>query len=156
MKIKLIIDFQAKESLSIIDYFFEYRRSNNLDLEIHGYDVNETHSINNAYYGLYYANKFGVGLEYAHRILKALYEDNKDINNLDVLATSYSEIGFNCNDLIDAIMEGDYVEMHQYYQSVFKKEEINKPCYAYIYDPDKHLLVGYQDIKNYIENKKSS
>lgn len=156
MKIKLVIDFQAQDSLDIIDYFFNYRRYHDLDMEIYGYDIEQTNLINNAYYGLYYANKFGVGLEYTHRVLNAFHKEGKDINNLEVLAQSYTDIGFNCNDLIDAIMEGDYVEMHQYYQSVFRKEAINKPCYAFIYDSDKYLLESVQEIIDYMENKKSS
>ncbi|MDH6604351.1 putative DsbA family dithiol-disulfide isomerase [Bacilli bacterium PM5-9] len=154
MKIKLVIDFLAEESYELIKYLMEYQKNNEIDLELHGYDLNEKNEINKAYYGLYFASKYGVALAYVNEILKAKFEDMQDIGSLDVLANAYERIGFDRNDFIDAIMDGDYVEMFQYRQASLKKEETQNECFAYIYDTDKKIVIGKDDIIKEIENNK--
>ena len=150
MKVKLIIDFLNKESYELVQELVEYRKHNELDLEIQGYDLNRTEEINNAYYGLYYSTRYGVALEYVNRVLKAHYDEAKNIAQLDVLASCYRDVGFNPNDLIDAIMEGDFIGMHQYLQKAISSEAIDNHCFAYIYDDEKELHIGKDAIINAI------
>ena len=152
MKIKLMIDFSNEEAKEVVDYLFEYRKTNDFELEILGYDLTENDYFNNAYYGLYYANKYGVGLEYAKQVLNDHHTDNKDISRLDKVSESYQAIGHNKNDIIDAIIDGDYEEMHDYFQHRIKNEKIDEGCYAYIYDnEEKKLLVGAKEIIAYLK-----
>ena len=154
MKVKLVIDFLADDSYEIIKYLVEYKKYNELDLEIHGYDTENKGTINQAYYGLYYSAKYGVSLTYTERVLKAHFVENKDIGNLEVLASCYEDIGFNRHDLIDAMMDGDYVDMFEYLQASLSKEGINSRCYAYIFTDKKELYVGKDEIIQAIKDNK--
>ncbi|MDL2211839.1 hypothetical protein LJB88_03070 [Erysipelotrichaceae bacterium OttesenSCG-928-M19] len=148
MKIKLVIDFLSKEAEEIINYLYEYQKNQVIDLEIYGRSINND-EINQAYYGLYYANKYGVGLAYTHEIVKAYHRDHQDIGDLKVVAQTYELIGYDKNDMIDALMEGDYVEMHEYFQHLFEEDNITKDCFAYLYSDqnDKKIVIGFEEIK---------
>lgn len=151
--LKLIIDFKSKDSLEIINYFYELNKEQKQELEIHGYDLDKDEQLNKAYYSLYYANKFGVGLDYTKRILDAYHNENQDINSMATLAKLYQEIGYNPNDMIDALIEGDYEEMHKYAQYRFIKDELNDTCSIYYYNDQglkEDTICGTQNIINYL------
>ncbi|WP_423363743.1 hypothetical protein [Mycoplasma sp. P36-A1] len=134
MKIKLIVDFMNPKSKDIVDYLFEYRKTNDLDLEIVSYDeFHLENKINNAYYGLYYANRMGNSLDYVKCVLDRKYVDGKDIADITELADCYSTIGYDKNDFIDALHEGDYPEMHAVFQEMYKNKGIceGAVCIAY-------------------------
>lgn len=152
--LKLIIDFESKEALDIVNYFFELNKNEKQDVEIHGIDLKKDKKLNQAYYGLYYANKFGVGLEFTKRILDAYHLENQDINKLATLASLYKEIGCNPNDMIDALMEGDYPEMHEFIQFQYMKDKLDSPCSVYSYNDlgeKDEVICGCKNIIEYLK-----
>ena len=83
MQLKLILDFSEKDSIKIVEFLYDYMCKNTMDseieLELSGFNSNKSDELNNAFYAFYYANKFGVGLEFALRILKAYHIENQNI-----------------------------------------------------------------------------
>lgn len=135
MKLKLIVDFLNPKSKEIVDYLYEFRKTHELDLEIVSYDEMylDNNNVNNAYYGLYYANRVGNALDYVKCVLDRKYNDGVDINDIDNLAQCYQAIGYNPHDLIEAIHEGDYEQMHEVFQTIYKNKGIceGAVCIAY-------------------------
>lgn len=154
MKIKLIIDFSDKESLKVINFLKEYRKTHDdLNLDIHGIDINQDNKFFLTYQAVHYADKYGVALAYLHRILNAYYNEGKDITSIKVLADCYQDIGFNRNDLIDALMDGEFDNLHEYLQARYLKEDISDYCTILVYDDEKSCFNNTDDLIKYLENK---
>lgn len=154
MKIKLVIDFSNKESLEAVDFLKEYIKTHpDLSVDIHGYDLDDNNEFNKAYYALYTANKYGVGLDYVHQILNDYYEKGLDINNVSVLADAYKAIGYNKNDMIDAIVDGEFEHMHEYLQNRYHGENYCDHCNILVYDDEKHVFNNTKNMIDYLNNK---
>lgn len=158
MQLKLILDFSEKDSIKIVEFLYDYMCKNTMDseieLELSGFNSNKSDELNNAFYAFYYANKFGVGLEFALRILKAYHIENQNINDMSVLANLFEEINCCKFDLIDALHEGDYIQMHEYLQSRYRSEGLTKPINLYVYQgEEKKLFTDSQSIIDYIKNE---
>lgn len=154
MKIKLVLDFSERESLDIVNYFKEYVKTHpDVSIDIHGYDLNDNHNLDKAYYALYTANKYGVGLEYVHQILNDYYNRELDINNVNVLADAYKEIGYNKNDMIDALIDGEFEQMHDYLQARYHSENYCDQCSILIYDDEKHVFNHADEMIDYLKDK---
>lgn len=155
MKIKLIIDFSNKESLKIINFLQEYRKTHDdLNVDIQGIDINKDNKFFLTYQAMHYADKYGVALPYLHRLLNDYYNNGLDITSLQVLANDYQAIGYSRNNMIDALMEGEFDTLQEYLQARFDKENIHDHCNIYVYDDDvKSCFHDTGSLINYLENK---
>ncbi|MGL4383216.1 MAG: hypothetical protein ACRCTA_05825 [Bacilli bacterium] len=125
MKIKVLINFDDEKSYEVVKYLFEYHKTHNLDVEFLGLDLDSnTNDFENvkvggndkAYYGIYYANRVGVSLEMTKKLFDKKYLEDADLNDMKVIADSFKEIGFNRDDMIDALIDGNYQQTHIYMQ----------------------------------------
>ncbi|WP_308310897.1 DsbA family oxidoreductase [Streptomyces sp. GbtcB6] len=66
-----------------------------------------------AFEGYWYAAEHGKGAEYTPRVLRAFFQENRDIGQLDVLADVASELGLDETAFTAALTAGTYTEAHQ-------------------------------------------
>jgi predicted DsbA family dithiol-disulfide isomerase len=152
MKIKLVIDFLDKDSYELVKYIKELSRTKAIDIEIVGYDFRKKNDLNNAYYGLHYTNRFGIGLDYTYKVLEAKYDNNLDINDIEVLADIYEALSYNRFDMIDALIDGDFAGTHEFIQYQLDKEQFKTMINAIIYDNENNKVMfdNKDDIISYI------
>lgn len=152
MKIKVVIDFLEKDSYELVKKIKEITKTKELDIEINAYDYKKTNTINNAYYALAYANRFGIGLDYAYLLLDKLHNTDIDVNEIEELANIYQELSYNRYDMIDAIIDGDFMATHEFMQYNLEKENLNSGINAIIYNDNQEKIVldNLKDIEEYI------
>lgn len=158
MQLKLILDFSEKDAINIVDFLLDYMCKNTMDseieLEISVFNSKNDDKLRNAFYAFLYANRFGVGLEYAQKLLNAYHVESKDINDMKVLANLFEEVNCNSHDMIDALIEGDYIQMLDYQQVRYRNEGLTNPVNAYVYQgEDKLLFCDAQSIIEYIKEE---
>ncbi|MFE7445718.1 DsbA family protein [Streptomyces chartreusis] len=66
-----------------------------------------------AFEGYQYAAAHGRGREYTPRVLRAFFQQNRDIGQIDVLADIAREIGLDGEDVAAALEKGTYAAAHQ-------------------------------------------
>ncbi|MFJ5641847.1 DsbA family protein [Streptomyces sp. NPDC093223] len=66
-----------------------------------------------AFEGYRYAAEHGVGAEYTPRVLRAFFQEDRDIGRLDVLTAIASQLGLDEADFSAALRDGTYTEAHQ-------------------------------------------
>jgi predicted DsbA family dithiol-disulfide isomerase len=66
-----------------------------------------------AFEGYQYAAEHGKAAEYTPRVLRAFFQENRDIGQLDVLADIASELSLDKAGFIKALESGTYTETHQ-------------------------------------------
>lgn len=66
-----------------------------------------------AFEGYQYAREMGKGTEYNHRMLRAFFQEEQDIGQLDVLTRLAGEIGLDEEEFRRALQSGKYKEAHQ-------------------------------------------
>lgn len=66
-----------------------------------------------AFEGYQYAAEHGKAAEYTPRVLRAFFQENRDIGQLDVLADIASELGLDRAGLTQALTAGTYTGTHQ-------------------------------------------
>lgn len=66
-----------------------------------------------AFEGFQYAKEHGKGNEYNHRMLRAFFQEEQDIGNVDVLTNLAGEIGLNKQEYKAALETRKYQEVHQ-------------------------------------------
>ncbi|MBY8876311.1 DsbA family oxidoreductase [Actinacidiphila acidipaludis] len=66
-----------------------------------------------AFEGYQYAAEHGRAAEYTPRVLRAFFQENRDIGDVDVLAGIASELGLDAADFTRSLSEGSYAEAHQ-------------------------------------------
>lgn len=66
-----------------------------------------------AFEGYQYAKEKGKGTAYHERMMKAFFQEEQDIGNIDVLTKLAGEIGLDENGYREAIESGKYEEAHQ-------------------------------------------
>ncbi|QKW05250.1 DsbA family oxidoreductase [Streptomyces sp. NA04227] len=66
-----------------------------------------------AFEGYQYAAEHGKAAEYTPRMLRAFFQENRDIGELDVLADIASELGLDAEEFTRALRDGTYAEAHQ-------------------------------------------
>ncbi|MFZ3580160.1 DsbA family oxidoreductase [Virgibacillus sp. DJP39] len=65
-----------------------------------------------AFEGFQFAKKHNLGNEYSSRMLKAFFQEDLDIGNVDVLATLAEEIGLDKNKFHTALVNRTYKDIH--------------------------------------------
>lgn len=66
-----------------------------------------------AFEGYQYAARHGAAAAYTPRVLKAFFQENRDIGRLSVLADIASELGLDVSAFTEALTKGTYTEAHQ-------------------------------------------
>ncbi|MFD1659924.1 DsbA family protein [Streptomyces caeni] len=66
-----------------------------------------------AFEGYQYAAEHGKAAAYTPRVLRAFFQENRDIGQLDVLADIASELGLDAAGFAQALTAGTYTEAHQ-------------------------------------------
>lgn len=66
-----------------------------------------------AFEGFQFAKDHGKGNEYNHRVLKAFFQEEKDIGQIDVLTELAKEVGLNEQQFRSALETRKYKEIHQ-------------------------------------------
>ncbi|MEU4494535.1 DsbA family protein [Streptomyces sp. NBC_00210] len=66
-----------------------------------------------AFEGYQYAAEHGKAAEYTPRMLRAFFQENRDIGRLDVLADVAADIGLDADGFTSALTAGTYSETHQ-------------------------------------------
>jgi predicted DsbA family dithiol-disulfide isomerase len=66
-----------------------------------------------AFEGYQYAAEHGRAAEYTPRVLRAFFQENRDIGRLDVLADIASELGLDGTGFTGALTAGTYTEAHR-------------------------------------------
>ncbi|MEU5366670.1 DsbA family oxidoreductase [Streptomyces sp. NPDC005925] len=66
-----------------------------------------------AFEGCQYAAEHGKAAEYTPRMLRAFFQEDRDIGRLDVLADIAAELGLDADDFTEALKAGKYREAHQ-------------------------------------------
>ncbi|MER7837842.1 DsbA family oxidoreductase [Streptomyces sp. NPDC096040] len=66
-----------------------------------------------AFEGYQYAAEHGKGAAYTPRVLRAFFQENRDIGQLDVLTAIASELGLDESGFAAALNAGTYTEAHQ-------------------------------------------
>jgi predicted DsbA family dithiol-disulfide isomerase len=66
-----------------------------------------------AFEGYQYAADHGKAAEYTPRVLRAFFQENRDIGQLEVLADIASELGLDTANFTEALTAGTYIEAHQ-------------------------------------------
>ncbi|MFB7667636.1 DsbA family protein [Kitasatospora sp. NPDC056138] len=66
-----------------------------------------------AFEGHHYAAAHGRAAEYTPRILRAFFQENRDIGQLDVLTDIASELGLDTTGFTQALTTGTYTQTHQ-------------------------------------------
>jgi predicted DsbA family dithiol-disulfide isomerase len=66
-----------------------------------------------AFEGFQFAKENGKGNEYNHRILKAFFQEEKDIGEIDVLTELAAEVGLNGEEFKKALETRKFKETHQ-------------------------------------------
>ena len=66
-----------------------------------------------AFEGYQYAAEHGKAAEYTPRVLRAFFQENRDIGRLDVLADIAAELGLDKAEFAEALTAGKYTETHR-------------------------------------------
>lgn len=66
-----------------------------------------------AFEGYQFAAEHGKGAEYTPRVLRAFFQENRDIGQLDELGAIASELGLDAAEFRTALEKGTYTEAHQ-------------------------------------------
>jgi predicted DsbA family dithiol-disulfide isomerase len=142
------MDFLNNESYELIKEIIMLKKERNIDIEIIAYNHSHSDDINNAYYGYEYANNYGVGLEFLEILLRKHYIDSLDIGNSEIVADAFAELGYVRDNMIDAIIEGDYQDMHEFKQYRIKHDNVDSSIYALSYDDNnnKEVIIGKENI----------
>lgn len=148
MKVIVYLDFLNKDSYELVKELIAINKSQDIDVEIIGYDYAQSDKINNAYYGFNYANKYGVGLSYLDILLHKHHVVGLDINNRDNVAAAFAELGYEKHDMLDALYEGDYKLMQDYLNYRSQSNKVAADIYAFVYDDEytKKLVIGKDEI----------
>ncbi|MEG0283717.1 MAG: hypothetical protein RR425_00180 [Erysipelotrichales bacterium] len=149
---KVILDFKNKESLDIINCLADLKYKKNIEVDILAFDIENKNTIERSYFALYYAKNYGVEYEFSKRVLEAYHLEDKNISKLDVLASCYEDIGYDRNDMIDSLMDGDYNDMYNHIQRSYQEHYHIKDACTIIKE-DKTKIEGYSNILNYLKDK---
>lgn len=161
MNLKVIIDFNDDKSYDVINYLVEYKKSHVLTVECLGLDIeNNTNDFNKkgsdfqlqAYYGLYYANRMGISLEYTKRMFDANFVDNLNINDIKVIAASFKDIGFDPHDIIDALLDGDYHSIHVLFQKFHETNGVDTTPVCYMEDDEQNKMTTLESLMKCLNN----
>lgn len=66
-----------------------------------------------AFEGFQYAKEHGKATEYNHRLLRAFFQEDQDIGQIDVLTKLAAEMGLDADDFRQALESRKYREAHQ-------------------------------------------
>ncbi|GAA1271532.1 DsbA family protein [Sphaerisporangium rubeum] len=78
-----------------------------------------------AFEGYQYAAEHGKAAEYTPRVLRAFFQENRDIGQLDVLADIAAELGLDAAGFTDALAAGTYTKAHQEALRIAKAHRIS-------------------------------
>ncbi|MFG3226096.1 DsbA family protein [Kitasatospora sp. NPDC048194] len=66
-----------------------------------------------AFEGYQYAAEHGRAAEYTPRVLRAFFQENRDIGRIEVLADIAAELGLDAEEFSQALVTGSYTETHR-------------------------------------------
>jgi predicted DsbA family dithiol-disulfide isomerase len=66
-----------------------------------------------AFEGFQHAKKHGKGNEYNHRLLRAFFQEDQDIGQIDVLADLAADVGLSADEFRQALETRKYRELHE-------------------------------------------
>ncbi|RAJ45667.1 putative DsbA family dithiol-disulfide isomerase [Kitasatospora sp. SolWspMP-SS2h] len=66
-----------------------------------------------AFEGYQYAAEHGRAAEYTPRLLRAFFQEDRDIGRIDVLADIAAELGLDADEFSQALIDGSYTETHR-------------------------------------------
>ncbi|MFI9243838.1 DsbA family protein [Streptomyces sp. NPDC053086] len=93
-----------------------------------------------AFEGYQYAAEHGKGAEYTPRMLRAFFQEDRDIGQLDVLADIASELGLDTSDFTEALTAGTYTDIHR--QALRTAEAYRVSVVPTIVVGDNHRIEG--------------
>lgn len=122
-----------------------YPMARRIGVPIHLPDVSPQPYTRLAFEGYQYALEHGAGARYTPRVLRAFFQENRDIGQLDVLTDIAAELGLDTADFRKALEEGRYTRAHQKALALAEAHQITSVPTLIV--GDVHRIEGVPDPK---------